>query len=38
LGDKSMKYLQRIIARDKFYDGGKKLMGFLKRLFKGHAA
>ena len=30
-----MKYLQRIIVRDKFYDGGKKLMGFLKRFFKG---
>jgi hypothetical protein len=30
-----MKYLQRIIVRDKFYDGCKKLMGFLKRFFKG---
>src|SRR5262245_66644415 len=30
-----MKYLQSIIVRDKFYDGGKKLMGFLKRFFKG---
>ena len=34
MGYKSRKYLQRIIMRDKFYDGGKKLMGFLKRFFK----